>query len=86
VEIKKSYRPVSCDFIDQVEILALRKKSVRITYSDSNDVSQISDVIATWYTKEKVEYLQTTSGIHIRMDDIIDINGLTNEGTCHVFV
>ncbi|WP_235295685.1 hypothetical protein [Portibacter marinus] len=80
--MKNPYQPVDCNFIDQVEIMATRKLMVNIAFLHDDQIKTIYAQIKTWFTKEKVEYLETQDGMVFRMDEIIEINGVTNIQSC----
>lgn len=77
-----SYTPVSCDFVDQIEIAAMKGEKVTFSYFEENKVKVESDQIKTWFTREKVEYLETISGLQIRLDQVIEIDGFANKSGC----
>ena len=77
-ELKDSrpYTPISCDYVDYIEHLATLRRAVDIEYRlDGQPQIQKDDRIKTWENESGVEYLISRSGLKIRMDDIIAING-----------
>ncbi len=70
-----TYKPVPCHIIDEVEILATYKKLARITIRGLNDDFEFEGRIKTWFTRNKVEYLQFLGGVFIPMDKISILNG-----------
>ncbi len=66
------YQKVSCDFYDQLEAFATQKKELSISYW-ANDSLITNDIITikTLETKNKEEFLITTSGLRIRLDKIM---------------
>ena len=69
----KPYKPVACDFVDQVEIAALRKTKGRIRYLDGDTEVEIEDQVVDWQTKNKEEFLVTANGLKIRLDQVIQL-------------
>ncbi len=83
MKASEMYIPVSCDFVDQIEILATKRKEVEVVYHDvASEERILRTVIKSWETKKKVEYLITISDERIRLDRIKSIDGFTNEGSC----
>ena len=80
-----AYEPVSCDIVDQIEILATRKKISSVVLGNDKEQYLLTGIIKTWFTKEKVEYLLFSSGIQVRLDKIIEIEGFSvNDTVCKV--
>ena len=65
------YKPVACDFVDQIEIAALKNKAGTIRYLDQGKEVTIEDGVVSWRTENKIEYLLTTNGRQIRLDHIL---------------
>jgi transcriptional antiterminator Rof (Rho-off) len=83
MKVNQSYVPVSCDFIDHIEICATRKKVVELIYHDnSQNEVRLGTRLKTWETKNKMEYLVTTDELRLRLDKVKAIDGFLNEGSC----
>ncbi|MBR9921589.1 MAG: hypothetical protein GYB31_12190 [Bacteroidetes bacterium] len=65
------YKPVACDFVDQIEIAALKKKHGLIRFMEAGHEHEISDRIVSWKTENKEEFLITRQGRIIRLDQIL---------------
>lgn len=70
------YTPIACGLYDRLEELASLRKECEIEYSDSGMsrvkvVSRITDLKSL----EGAEYLVTESGLKIRLDWLIEVNG-----------
>jgi transcriptional antiterminator Rof (Rho-off) len=79
----ETYIPVSCDFIDQVEIQATQGSEIELVYLDETEqVVTVHTRLKTWETKDKVEYLITDDQLRIRLDRVKSINDFINEGGC----
>ncbi len=82
---KNSYIPIACDYVDYIEILAIRRTPVTIAYLERGEEILVEDDrIITWETKSKEEFLITKSGLKIRMDFIISINGQKPGDQCSI--
>ena len=72
----EEYKPVNCDFYDELEALAtLKKKSDIIFTADNGGKSVIQGRITDLYTRDHVEYMKLDNGLEIRLDSIIQIAG-----------
>ena len=81
----KLYKPISCDYVDYIEILAMRRTAVNIIYLDQGKEQLLDDDrIVTWETKSKEEFLITKSGLRIRLDFIVSINGQKPGDQCRI--
>lgn len=68
---KEAYAPVSCDFTDELEYVAVKKIPVAVTHWNENDELQnhqgrIKDIL----TENKEEFLVLDSGERVRLDHI----------------
>lgn len=80
----KIYKPVACDLVDQIEILATQKKQVELSYHTGKSIVTEKHILKTWETKNQEEFLITRSGLRVRLDKIQSIDGHTNEGACSI--
>lgn len=81
--MNKEYRPIACGLHDELELRALRKSKVELSYNDDkNNVRTIECTIADIFSKDKVEYLKTDMGLLIRLDDIIELDGILFNKSC----
>ncbi len=83
----EKYVPINCNYYDELEALATRRQSVPIAYKNENgDRLEVESVIVDFFIKDKVEFLQLRSGLNIRLDYLISVNGLLlpTDGTCQI--
>ncbi|MFT4971223.1 MAG: Rho-binding antiterminator [Paraglaciecola sp.] len=79
----EKYQPISCDFYDELELLAMRKTVAKIVIRKEEDgVEEISNVIKTLYTKNKEEFLVLENGNEIRLDKLVSVNGIALKNYC----
>lgn len=79
------YHPIDCNYYDELVLLAMRKRNVEIVYQVSNSkITTIQSVIRDIYTKEKEEFLLLESGLPIRLDKLISVDGkaVPTNGSC----
>jgi len=76
------YTPVSCDYYDELEALATRHKPVEIIFINNGGKSVIRAQIANLYTRDKMEYLVTDSGLEIRLDQLVQVDGKLSSNYC----
>lgn len=80
-----NYKPISCDYVDYIEHLATLKQEVVLQYSDDGKLKVKSkDKITTWKNEAGIEYLFTESGLKIRLDHLVSINGLGPGDDCKI--
>lgn len=72
----EDYQPISCDFHDELEALAVRRRKCEITYRDiSGNPVTVEDCIEDIYARDKEEFLKLKSGLEIRLDRLIEVDG-----------
>jgi len=59
------YRPIACDFHDQLEAFAVTRRRVRITQTSGDREGLIKDI---YTTDRKEEFLLLDDGTAIRLD------------------
>jgi Rho-binding antiterminator len=70
------YQPISCDFHDELESLAVMRRRCEIVYRDiSGEPITVEDCIEDVYAKNKEEFLKLKSGLEIRLDRLIEVDG-----------
>ena len=75
-EVMEEYKPVNCDFYDELEALATLKKKADIVFiADNGGKSVIQGRITDLYTRDHVEYMKLDNGLEIRLDEVIEIDG-----------
>lgn len=77
-----AYIPVSCDLIDQIEIIATQKELAIITYLFDGKLHSQEVILKTWLTRESKEYLVLQDGTEIRLDKIFSINNQKFHDSC----
>jgi transcriptional antiterminator Rof (Rho-off) len=69
------YKPIACGFHDELLSLATLKKVSQIRYADNGEEKVVSDRIVDVFTMGKEEFLRTTSGLIIRLDQLVSVHG-----------
>jgi len=78
---RHTYQPISCNFYDELELLAIRKKECEIIYRDGTGTPQSTTTrIVDFKIEEKVEYMILENGAKIRLDYLISVDGIKLEG------
>ena len=72
----EAYRPIDCSLHDRIEDLAVRRTLVRIWHESDAGPVDVHDTIADWLVRDGVEYVRTGSGVEIRMDRLLEIDGV----------
>jgi len=73
---EKSYKPISCQLYDQLEILSMHKTDCKITYSVEEETKVIQGKIIDLFPISGVEYLKLDNGKTLRLDLLQSINGI----------
>ena len=70
------YTPISCDLYDQLEMLAMRKSSVSMRIQRDGNIQRIAGVIEKMETRKDGEFITLDYGTEIRLDQILDAQGM----------
>jgi transcriptional antiterminator Rof (Rho-off) len=76
------YRPVGCDAHSVLELLAMRRCKVRVTYLDHSEVAVVEGVIVDLLTRSGAEFLVMTtpaSTFQLRLDRLQSIHDGADE-------
>jgi Rho-binding antiterminator len=75
VIMKTNYQPISCDFYDELEALAVKVLDCEVVFLDENKQEQtIQTKIETFFIKEKAEFMQVSGFPPIRLDKLVRVN------------
>ncbi len=70
-----NYKPISCDFYDELEAYSILKKEVEIFYEEeTGNPASTFGRIKNLYSRDNVEYLLLDTGIEIRLDLLIRVD------------
>lgn len=72
---RPAYQPISCNFHDLLEAAATRRTVVRLEVSDAAGVRALDARIVDFVTDADGEYLVLDSGMSLRLDCIVSIDG-----------
>ena len=82
----KAYTPISCNTYDQLEAIAVLRKTVELVYKDARLGTQtLKTQIKDLQTVDKVEYLITANQLKIRLDHLIRIDGNEVGESCAIY-
>jgi len=74
----QDYRPINCNYYDELVLIAMRKKSVEVIYkNESSKELTIKSIIKDIITKDKIEYVVLEDDLKIRLDKLIQVDGKT---------
>ena len=72
----KEYRPIRCDLYDELVLLAIRKTKCNFVFkAGDNKVLSMTSIIRDIYTKNKEEFIALETGLLLRLDKLISIDG-----------
>ncbi len=69
------YRTINCSYYDQLEAYATLRTMCDIFFNDGAGERNERGIIADIFARDGAEYLRLNSGIEIRLDHLISING-----------
>jgi hypothetical protein len=73
--LQEHYKPVSCDFTDELEAASVRGLSVEVAYwGNSSQASIARGKIKDVFTEHSEDFLRMSGGEVIRLDRISQIN------------
>jgi Rho-binding antiterminator len=73
-ERNEAYSPVSCDFTDELEFVAVKKIPVKVSHwSETNELENHTGRIKDILTENKEEFLVLNTGERVRLDHIAEI-------------
>jgi len=79
----KKYKPIDCNYYDELVLLIMRKTPCEVVYRDEKDQRlTVHTCIKNIYTKDKAEYLELANSITIRLDQLVSAAGKENKGYC----
>lgn len=81
--MEKEYKPIACGLYDEIELRALRKQMVKLTFQNDNKENELLEcIVADLFSKDKVEFLKTSDEKIIRLDDILELDGIIFNKSC----
>lgn len=79
----RSYTPINCSFYDELEALATLRQKALIKYSeDTVQTKETEGKIKDFFIRDGAEYLLLDTGLEIRLDYIISVNGKVMGNYC----
>ena len=77
------YRPIACSLVDELQLRALRGRPVTIRYrGDGDGLVEVRTVIKDILSRDGAEYLVPAVGEDIRLDDLVEVDGLSFGDHC----
>ena len=76
----RPYHPISCSYYDRLESLATRRQRCEVAYySDALQENQtILGYIIDLYSKNQEEFMVMDTGLVVRLDHLVSVNGILN--------
>lgn len=80
---EQKYQPISCDYYDELEIVAMRQTVAEIIFKNEKEEEiTISTKIKTLQTRNSEEFLILENGDEIRLDKLLSMNGKVVKNYC----
>ena len=79
----ETYKPISCDFHDELEAISVQKKPVEVVYKDERGGRQVLEGrITDLYTRDHEEFMIVEGGVEIRLDQLVMVDGKPLKQDC----
>jgi Rho-binding antiterminator len=79
--MKATYTPINCSYYDRLEAWATLRETCSIIWSDQDGITrQVNSKINDLLLNDGVEYLVGENHLHIRLDQLIYVNGIPLPG------
>lgn len=81
--MKEKYRPISCSYYDELEARATRRTICTIRYlNEAGAATEVRGRIIDFFIQKKVEFLRLDTGLTIRLDRLLSVDGLALSDYC----
>lgn len=81
--MNKEYKPIACGLYDELELRAIRKQRVKLIFQNDKKGNEVIEcIISDLFSKDKIEFLKTNDGRIIRLDDILELDGIIFSKSC----
>lgn len=81
--LSATYAPISCEFHDLLEIHAMAGQAVPLFFRDAQGALQVHrSRIADLFSRDGAEFLSTASGLSIRLDQLVAVDGVRLASFC----
>ncbi len=81
--MNKEYKPIACGLYDELELRAIRKQRVKLIFQNDKKGNEVIEcIISDLFSKDKIEFLKTSDGKIIRLDDILELDGIIFNKSC----
>ena len=81
--MERKYVPISCSFYDELEAIAVQKKTSLIQYLNENgEALEAIGTIKDLFIDNKVEYMLLDNDQRIRLDTLLSVNGKALKNYC----
>lgn len=81
--MNKEYKPIACGLYDELELRAIRKQRLKLIFQNDKKGNEVIEcIISDLFSKDKIEFLKTSDGKIIRLDDILELDGIIFNKSC----
>lgn len=81
--MNKEYKPIACGLYDELELRAIRKQRLKLIFQNDKKGNEVIEcIISDLFSKDKIEFLKTSDGKIIRLDDILELDGIIFNKNC----
>ncbi|MGJ3249649.1 MAG: hypothetical protein ACFE0J_00755 [Elainellaceae cyanobacterium] len=82
--MNESYSPINCDFHDELEAIATLRNKCVIVYRNSDGEMRVQDYIDDVYAQNGEEFIKLRSGLIIRLDALVEVDGKSLPLSCEI--
>lgn len=80
--MNRQYQPIDCNFYDRLEAWATLKQKINITYLEGSDTRKVNGIIQKLFIRQGAEFLELDSGLRIRLDKLVEVEGFEVPRSC----
>lgn len=81
--MNSAYTPPSCSFYDHLEVKSMRRTASELVYLDEHGQEVTAEAtIADIFSKDGADWARLTSGMVLRLDRILSIDGVSSRSSC----
>lgn len=73
--MEQPYTPINCDFYDELEALSTLQRQIVIVWMHGAEEHTATARITNLYIRDKVEYMVLDTGVEIRLDALVSVDG-----------
>lgn len=77
---ESEYHSLSCSLYDQLEAFSVRRDRCTVRYRNEDEIHFVVGTLTDVFAKDGAEYLTIDNSTTVRLDRLIDVNGIPMNG------